>query len=114
MNYTHRCDGEGLCPVSPHPDLLSRLAAEGQGSTTTPSLLSVQPRSSRLSSPAGTALGLNDGVIFPESHFADTPSTTPLTTRMSRAALERAPLRGAVRYVTALVILIDASRPQLN
>jgi immune inhibitor A len=100
--------------VSPHPDLLSRLAAEGQGSTTTPSLLSVQPRLSRLSAATGTALGLNDGVIFPESHFAETPSTTSLATRLSRAALERAPLRGAVRYVIALVILTDSSRPQLN
>lgn len=54
----------------------------------------------RLSSPTGRIPGLNDGTIFPESHFAGQESQRALADRMSSAALERTPLRGAIRYLT--------------
>jgi immune inhibitor A len=41
----------------------------------------------------GLIPGLNDGIIFPQSHFG---SQVPLAT-MRRAALDRAPLRGAIK-----------------
>ena len=37
--------------------------------------------------------GLNDGMIFPQSHFSKSVSTSAI----SRAALERKPLRGAIK-----------------
>ena len=37
--------------------------------------------------------GLNDGMIFPQSHFPKSVSTNAI----SRAALDRAPLRGSIK-----------------
>lgn len=74
--------------MPPHPNLFARLPDQRL-------LLQQNPRedSPPLSRPTGTVLGLNDGTIFPTSHFPVVPSMS----RMSRMALERAPLRGAIR-----------------
>jgi hypothetical protein len=98
MSIKHLCDNAGPCPVPPHPDILASIIAERKqlqhelGSSTASSSDS---SSVPLSAPTGTVLGLNDGTIFPKSHY----DTAPSESEMSRAALERAPLRGVIRYV---------------
>jgi immune inhibitor A len=87
MMATHNCHDGGPCPIPPHPDLQARLFAQTVASTHDGSI--------PLSSPTGHVLGLNDGVLYPESHF-ETPVTESV---MANAALERAPLRGAIRSV---------------
>ena len=83
------------CAAPPHPDLLARMqtnllkvqGTEGQQSIRklTHSLVA-QDRTGHMS-------GLNDGMIFPHSHFNKSVSTSTI----SRAALDRKPLRGAIK-----------------
>jgi immune inhibitor A len=91
------CD-EPLCRVAPSPELLRRIRAQRatlRGPDTVASaLLSFrQPRRP----------GLNDGTIIPANRFPLGVSAD----RVRAAALERAPLRGAVRIIVVLVEFSD-------
>lgn len=99
--HTYMC--EGLCAIPPHPDLQARLAAEALRVQSNPDAVP-DPSLDLLhgSLPTGKIPGLNDGAIFPESHFDKAPSPSAL----SRAALERAPLSGAIRYVLNLTLML--------
>jgi hypothetical protein len=79
------------CFAPPHPDCYRNAPRQG--------LLLPSGQSRTLSVPTGCVLGLNDGCIFPPSHFPETPSQSQLI----RAALDRAPLRNEVRYVSRFI-----------
>ncbi|MCB1240872.1 MAG: immune inhibitor A, partial [Tetrasphaera sp.] len=86
------------CFVAPAPELRDKLDAE---------LTRLRKRKTGVADALGTskeprALGLNDGLIMPPDSF---PFGTPETV-MRASALERAPLRGAVRVI---VVLADTS-----
>ena len=81
---------DGPCLVPPHPKLSAHLADDRLKGQHEQALAQVV-----LSGPTGTLHGLNDGTIFPKSQFQQIP--VPSLTRMSRAALERTPLRGPIR-----------------
>ena len=82
------------CFVPPHPDLLARTRAEA---------LKVQGGANQDKVNAKAILhdlggerrfpGMNDGTIFPKSHFKKPTSIMA----MSNAALERTPLQGALK-----------------
>ncbi|KAJ5896936.1 uncharacterized protein N7473_006335 [Penicillium subrubescens] len=99
MTSGHACDDTRPCLVPPHPDLLARLRYE-PNALSAPSIATQGPGRPSFSARTGTRTGLNDGCIFPESHF----ETVVSASRLSRAALERTPLRGTIR---AAVILVD-------
>ncbi|KAJ5712658.1 hypothetical protein N7493_009126 [Penicillium malachiteum] len=99
MTSGHGCDDSRPCLVPPHPDLLARLR-DDPNAIAAPSIAPQGPGRASFSARTGTRTGLNDGCIFPESHF----ETAVSASKLSRAALERAPLRGTVR---AAVILAD-------
>ncbi len=93
------CDQNGLCMISPSPELrmrmkddLSRLS--GTLSVTGPGLGFRQPRRP----------GLNDGLTIPGSYF---PLGTSLEAAVRSAAAQRAPLRGPVRIVVVLADFAD-------
>jgi immune inhibitor A len=91
----HNC-ADGPCHAPPHPDLIARLGFESFRAQASPKDSdTTRTAPLLLSAPTGTVAGLNDGTIFPESHFEGAPSSSEL----SRAALERAPLRGVTRFV---------------
>jgi immune inhibitor A len=96
---THTCNNGGPCPIPPHPDLQAHLLAESlevqQTLGAVQHLSHTHDGSLPLSVPTGYVVGLNDGNIFPESHY-ETPVPESV---MVNAALERAPLRGAIRSV---------------
>ena len=83
------------CAAPPHPDLLARMqtnllkvqgtADEGNFRKLTHSLVAKDR--------TGHTLGLNDGMIFPQSTFHKSVSTST----MSRAASDRTPLRGPIK-----------------
>ena len=83
---SERCDGP--CLVAPHPNFYHRASTQ---------LLNRQLAASGahkpLSLPTGNVPGLNDGTIFPPSHFTAAPTLSLL----SRAALERDRLTGPIR-----------------
>ena len=95
----HKCNDEDPCRVPPHPDLQARLLEQKrlrQQDASAPLSISLTHYDSvPLSGPTGHVFGLNDGVIFPESHW----ETPVMQTVMVNAALERAPLRGTIRLV---------------
>jgi hypothetical protein len=99
MSLIHSCNDGGPCPIAPHPDLQARLLAENlrvqQHPDSAPSFDLLHEGSLPLSVPTGHVPGLNDGTIFPQSHY-ETPQ--PLSI-LRNAALERAPLRGTIRSV---------------
>ncbi|EPS31095.1 hypothetical protein POX_h09394 [Penicillium oxalicum] len=99
MTPGHECDDSRPCPVPPNPDLLARLRYE-PNALTAPSITTQVPGRPSFSARTGTRTGLNDGCIFPESYF----ETAVSASRLSRAALDRTPLRGAIR---AAVVLVD-------
>lgn len=111
MSAAHHCNDVGPCPVPPHPDLLARLGAQrihqqqNPDPMPAPAFHTQQRLLSTLSAPTGTIPGLNDGKIFPESHFGAAASKSSVL----KAALERAPLRGIIRSVTSQV-----SRPSVR
>ncbi|KAK3217228.1 hypothetical protein GRF29_1g2317844 [Pseudopithomyces chartarum] len=89
---------EAPCFVSPHPNLLRKLKAQAsqfnvQLAGNAPK---VQPLESHFSRPK--VPGLNDGTIFAPAHFKKPTSAMA----MSKAALERAPLRGPIRVAVIL------------
>jgi immune inhibitor A len=91
-----------FCAVAPHPELRDKWAAEldrikKRSNKSELTGLGVQPKQRRL--------GLDDGVIVPPQEF---PFGTPLSA-ISRAAADRAPLRGTVRVIVVLVQFSDKS-----
>lgn len=97
-----RCH-EGQCAIPPHPDLLARhktelLKIQGTGDET-----AFRRLSNSLALESRTLLGLNDGTIFPKSHFEKSVSISAMT----RAALERAPMRGTINVVLVLMDFQD-------
>lgn len=99
--HHHSSCADGPCRVPPHPDLLAQFRAESKQGTNQAPLQN--QKNTGFSAPTGTIPGLNDGAIFNESHFAGTPSPS----QMARAALERAPLRGSIRFVDPCSIIIS-------
>jgi immune inhibitor A len=80
------------CSVPPHPELLTR--------TKTRLLQHTGLKDAAFNKEISTILrgesrvpGMNDGSIFPQSHYAQPTSIMA----MSNAALERRPLRGVIR-----------------
>ena len=83
------------CAAPPHPNLLARMqtdllkvqgTADEQNFRKLTHSIVAQDRT-------GHMPGLNDGMIFPQSHFPKFVSTSA----MSRAASDRAPLRGPIK-----------------
>ena len=91
-------DGE-LCAVAPAPELKERIRQEIAAlRADTGSAIASLARAAEPNRP-----GFNDGLIFPPDVF---PLGTPLAA-IRNAALERAPLRGAVRVIVVLVDFSD-------
>jgi len=94
---------DDLCVVAPSPELKERLVDQFERLRSRAAGL--VGRNLTLGGP--THVGLNDGLIYPGTSFA--LGTTAAVAQ--RAALERAPLRGAVRVV---VVLVDFSDRELD
>ncbi|KAG9204786.1 hypothetical protein G6514_010017 [Epicoccum nigrum] len=96
--------GNNPCFVSPHPSLIARTRRlqlqKPDDVSTQAKVKTAFPRQSGL-------LGFNDGTIFPKSHFAPTASIK----KISAAALERTPLRNAIRIIVVLVDFDDVKCP---
>jgi immune inhibitor A len=93
-----------FCAVAPSPDLKQRLKAELNQVRSSGTPLAANFALSRQPRP----LGFDDGVIIPPNQF-------PLGTSrrsIAAAALERAPLRGAVRVIVVLVDYSDKHMTQ--
>ncbi|KAF2201430.1 M6 metalloprotease [Delitschia confertaspora ATCC 74209] len=93
------------CFVAPNPDALARLKTETfkvQGTGHESSFKS-RNRKVILGDRSGTIPGLNDGLIFPNNHFDGPVSVS----HMTKAALERAPLRGSLKIAIVLVEFQD-------
>jgi immune inhibitor A len=95
----HRHRPEDLCVVAPAPELRDKLLDQFERLRNRAAEL--VGRSLTLSSP--THVGLNDGLIYPGTYY---PVGTSAAVAQ-RAALERAPLRGAVRVAVVLVDFSD-------
>lgn len=96
----HICDDNNPCLVAPSPGLQARFRAQKTDPLNSKLAVYASQKflrhdSNVVGAPTGTKLGLNDGVIFPKKHFTKAPSKSALV----RAAAERAPLRGAIKYV---------------
>ena len=95
--HPHHVDD--LCVVAPAPELKEKLVGQFERlRNRAPGLVG-----RNLSLHAPSHVGLNDGLIYPGTYY-------PLGTTAAvaqRAALERAPLRGAVRVVVVLVDFSD-------
>ncbi|KAE8160205.1 M6 metalloprotease [Aspergillus tamarii] len=102
MDAKHEDDGSKPSLMPPHPQLLAALEV-APDLVDAPHISQMSFGRPSLSARTGTARGLNDGTIFPDSDFA--PTVPPR--RMRRAALERAPLRGVVRVAVVLVDFPD-------
>ncbi len=92
-------DVAGRCLVAPSPELRERIRTEFEEVRSTSSammgmMLRPQPRS---------PIGMNDGLIYPGDAFP--LGTGPVTA--SRAAIDRAPLRGTIRVIVVLVEFSD-------
>ena len=94
------CDGTGLCKVAPHPALQKKMKAQiakmrrGVGRSAMADMITMRREK---------PVGMDDGTIYPGDTF-------PLGTSADRvrgAALERAPLSGAVRVIVVLVDFSD-------
>ena len=98
LDMSHNCL-RGQCAVPPHPDLFARQKAEllkVQGVDDSATFKkSVHSQALKQASKDGSShiLGLNDGTIFHRSHFDKPVSVKTL----SRAALERTPLKGSIK-----------------
>ncbi|KAF2471430.1 M6 metalloprotease [Lindgomyces ingoldianus] len=95
------------CFVPPHPDLLARQKMELLKVQGTANENSVKSRTHSLVMGDKRLPGLNDGTIFPKSHF-DKPVSVMA---MSNAALERAPLAGAIKVA---IVLVDFQDRKMN
>lgn len=94
------CHAGGPCPVAPHPDLLARQRIEYAKVKGTAEESAFKKKQHVLAQGqrTGAILGLNDGTIFPKSHF---DSNVPLSA-MRRAAVDRAPLSGDIQLVSLM------------
>ena len=95
--HPHRMDD--LCVVAPAPELKDKLIDQFERLRSRAAELVGR----NISLSATDHVGLNDGLIFPGTYYP--LGTTAEVAR--RAALERAPLRGAVRVVVVLVDFTD-------
>jgi immune inhibitor A len=96
-------DGE-LCAVAPSPELKEKIAAEIEDfRSKSDSFVGSLARAAEPNRP-----GFNDGLIFPPDMY---PLGTPLSA-IRNAALERSPLRGAVRVIVVLVDFSDKHMTQ--
>src|SRR3954447_14214545 len=93
-----------FCAVAPSPDLQQRLKAELNQIRSSGSPLAANFALSRQPRP----LGFDDGVIIPPDQFPLDASRRSI----AAAALERAPLRGAVRVIVVLVDYSDKHMTQ--
>ncbi|KAF2179017.1 M6 metalloprotease [Zopfia rhizophila CBS 207.26] len=92
------------CFIPPHPDLLARRQNEALKVHGTANQVNLKDHRKALTLGEGRRIpGLNDGTIFPKSHF-DKPVSVMA---MSRAALERTPLRGSIKIAIVLVDFQD-------
>ena len=85
------------CFVSPRPDVLAKAKQQVLKSKNNATTAGIEKAKKFLASERKMP-GLNDGTIFPKSHFGDSASVMA----MSTAALDRAPLRSIIRYVCRL------------
>lgn len=81
------------CSVPPHPDLLTRTKVEAL-TTNNASATEPEKKASRTLRGEKGIPGMNDGTIFPRSHYEQPTSIMA----MSNGALKRKPLRGTLRY----------------
>ncbi|KAF2243358.1 M6 metalloprotease [Trematosphaeria pertusa] len=88
--------------VCAHPDLVAQVKAEGFNAQGTGNVASAKEIAQALANARRTP-GIGDGLIFPKSHY---PKPTSIMA-MSRAALERAPLRGNIRAIVVLAQFQD-------
>ncbi|KAL6253117.1 hypothetical protein RBB50_000838 [Rhinocladiella similis] len=100
MCFGSNSQPDGPCLVSPHPSVLADTTRGGRDA-----LREQIPGRLPPGGPTGTLHGLNDGTLFPQSRYQQVP--VPSLARMSRAALERTPLRGAIRVAIVLVDFSD-------
>lgn len=86
---------EQSCFVAPHPDALARLQAQNLKAQGGEGIGSFKASTHNVATVdrTGAVPGLNDGLIFPKNHFDHPVSVS----KMTREALERKPLRGAIR-----------------
>jgi immune inhibitor A len=85
------------CFVSPHPNVLAKAKLQVLKSQHNNNTGGIEKAKKFLTAERKMP-GLNDGTIFPKSHFGDSASIMA----MSTAALDRAPLRSTIRYVCRL------------
>ncbi|OAL01747.1 M6 metalloprotease [Phaeosphaeriaceae sp. SRC1lsM3a] len=90
------------CSVPPHPDLLTRTKVEAL-TTNNASATEPEKKASRTLRGEKGIPGMNDGTIFPRSHYEQPTSIMA----MSNGALKRKPLRGTLRVVVVLVEFQD-------
>ena len=96
-------DGD-LCAVAPSPELKERISKEiADIRSNSKSAIASLARAAEPNRP-----GFNDGLILPPDLF---PLGTPLSA-IRNAALDRAPLRGAVRVIVVLVDFSDKNMTQ--
>jgi immune inhibitor A len=86
----HNCNAP--CFVPPHPELLARTKV-GILNAENPAEAKADKKASSVLHGEKGVPGMNDGTIFPRSHYAEPTSIM----EMSNAALKRNPLRGTVR-----------------
>ncbi|KAF2801924.1 M6 metalloprotease [Mytilinidion resinicola] len=91
------------CFVPPHPDLLARTRTAALKVQGTANERSFKATAHDLIGGERRLPGMNDGTIFPQSHFAQRTSIMA----MSNAALERTPLSGALKVAIVLVEFQD-------
>ncbi|KAF2271922.1 M6 metalloprotease [Westerdykella ornata] len=91
------------CFVPPHPDLLAKARTESLTSQGTVDQAVFKKKTSRLFNGERRIPGMNDGTIFPPSHFKEPTSIMA----MSTAAAERAPLRGNIKVAIILAEFQD-------
>ncbi|KAF2033534.1 M6 metalloprotease [Setomelanomma holmii] len=95
-----------LCSAPPHPELLTRLKGGLARAKSAGDDEAIKKAASVLYGEQGVT-GMNDGTIFPRSHYAQPISVVA----RSNAALGRMPLRGKIRVV---VILVEFTDVKLN
>lgn len=84
---------ERPCFCPPHPDVLARFRAEFLKVQGTPEEASFMSKNRIFDAHTGRIPGMNDGTIYPPTHY----ETPPTLSKLSRGALERTPLRGSIR-----------------
>jgi immune inhibitor A len=81
------------CFIPPHPDLVARTRSETSSLRGRPDEVVLKEKARANILGERKIPGMNDGTIFPRSHFEKPTSVMA----MSSAALERTPLTGPIR-----------------